>query len=258
VSEARRGLRTRGELLAELAGYINDLTEVRHHVEIYETEINTGTRRRRTRRRHITTQPSLLVFLTQAMEPGSSEDMAALGGFESRPAAAINPTSVMRTIVDDSARWARTLSMARYATLPGRLHGLVSAAMTDNQLHNLVGDARWWVHMAKIATGEEPEPFTLNQPCPYCWRKHALVIAGDLGHAHCKACAAEWDEVTIGLLGQMLTANETRETLTDEPCWWADCYRLGSHLDHWGRDGRIWQDSCAVWVTSPARVASCG
>jgi hypothetical protein len=244
---------TRGDLLADLAAAVNELVEPRHHAEIYETEVDRGTaKRRRIRRRHIITLPSLLQSLEDAMRPSTGE-AGAPAGYESRPAAELEPAAVMRLITDSSAMWARVFGI-RKETLAGRLRGLVSAHHTDTQLETLTREAGYWVRRARLATGWDPAPFTLNQPCPYCWARNALTITGDLERARCSGCGQEWDELTIGLLGQMLTANETQETAVLVRCGWEDCYRVGPHDVHWRRDGRTWRDSCVVWPGASACV----
>ncbi len=81
--------KTRGDLLADLAAAVNELTEPRHHTEyliktVTETvDANGGRRRkaRRTRRRvaHTVTLPGLLAALLDACVPGSS-DSTGRGG----------------------------------------------------------------------------------------------------------------------------------------------------------------------------------
>lgn len=236
--------RTRGDLLADLAATINDLTDIRINVELYETEVVEGSKRTRVRKRHIDTFPSLLDALLEAMQPASTGDSSA-AGFESRPSAELEPIAVLAMIREQSGVWARALNMAKRRTLADRLHGLISATHTDTQLGNLVHDAHGWLHRAKVATGWETASFTLNQACPYCSVKNALVVTGDLERARCGKCGAEWDEMTVGLLGQMLTANETLETMTQATCeslhGEAACRRIfGHHDEHRDERGHYW------------------
>jgi hypothetical protein len=243
--------KSRGDMLADLAAAVNELVEPRHHVETYETEIDKGTRRRRTRRRHLITLPGLLRSLVDAMEPGATGEIGAPAGYESRPAAELEPANVHRMITDQSAIWCRAFGIQR-ETLSGRLRALVGARHTDIQLDTLTHEVQYWVRRARLATGWDAAPFTLNQPCPYCWAKNKLTITGDLEKARCGACGREWDEQTIGLLGAMLTANETQETMTAVVrCGWDDCYRIGDHDVHDRGDGRTWRDSCDVWPGTP-------
>jgi hypothetical protein len=156
----------------------------------------------------------------------------------------MEPIAVLTDITTDLATWTRALKIKR-DTLAGRLHALVSATITDSQLENLARDASRWVHRARQATGEEPAPITLGDKCPYCG-KRGIVITGDLSRGRCVRCGALWSPETIGLLAEMLIANQTRETMPDVRCWMADCVRRGIHEDHRDHRGRVWrrEDRC--------------
>lgn len=244
---------TRGSLLADLAGAVNELVEPRTHTEYVETtvteEVPAGRRRKskRTRRRvaHTTTLPSLLDSLAEAMVPGATGEGDGSAGFESRPSADLEPVAVLREITTDATTWGRALLVNR-STLPGLLRGLVGAQHSDSQLRNLVYDARRWVRRARLATGFDAAPFTLNEPCPYCFRRHALVITADMQKARCSRCGTSWAPDTIGLLADMLTMNQEQETATMPACWMTDCTRLGVHTDHEDNRGHSWGDTCEL------------
>jgi hypothetical protein len=119
------------------------------------------------------------------------------------------------------------------------------------QLAEMTAQASRWVRKARIATGFEPAPVTLNHPCPYCMRRHALVIAGDLQSAKCTRCKTTWSPDTIGLLAEMLQTNETQETAAAVRCWMADCTRRGPHDVHQDERGRHWTKE-ARCVDQPA------
>lgn len=247
-------MKTRGELLADLAGHVNELCDPRLHTEILEssvtvTAVNTGrgtkSKRTRQRRQHIVTLPSLIDCLTVAMSPSSTGDAASSGGFESRPSAELEPINVMRLIREQATRHANDLGVRRDG-LKAILHGLVGAAHTDTQLRKLAQDAAYWARRARIATGFDPAPFTIDQPCPYCWTRHAITVTGDLLNGRCNRCGAMWDELTIGLLGQMMTANQTQTTMTLERCGWDSCHKKGPHVDHSDGTGRTWRDTCEL------------
>lgn len=238
-------LPSRGDMLADLADAINELTEIRNHTELIEAEERDGLIRRRVRRKRIVTFPSLLDELAEAMKPGAAGEASA-AGFESRPAAELEPINVMAMITEQSRVWANLLNVER-STLKGLLHGLVGAQHSDIQLASVLKDAAYWVKRARQATGWDESPMTLNLPCPYCWKRHTLVITSDLMKAKCKnpKCNAEWDEMTIGLLGQMLTSNAEVETMPQARCdsLLADlrCYRLETHIyEHVDHRGRWW------------------
>lgn len=241
---AKRYDRTRGDLLADLADHINELTEIRHHAEIREVTEVFGDKRKRVRKRHIITMPCLLQSLAEAMSPATTGDTTA-AGYESRPPAALEPINVMLLIRTELSVWCSILGVRGRKTLHGKLKALVSAAHTDQQLTLLEREANNWVRRAKLATGWEAESFSLNQACPNCGRKHAISVTADLQWAVCKRCTTAWDPNTIGLLSQMLLANETKETLAVGRCYdlnGADeCYLVAAHLgEHRNSTGRHW------------------
>ena len=242
--EARQHDRTRGDMLADLAGHVNDLTEIRHHAEIREVTEVIGDKRRRVRKRHIITMPSLLESLAQAMSPAVTGDTTA-AGYESRPPAALEPINVMLQIRTEAGVWCRILDVKKKRTLAGKLKGLVSAHHTDRQLELLEREASVWVRRAKLATGWEAESFTLNQPCPNCFRKHSLTIAGDHQSAQCNRCGVSWPPHMIGIFTEMLIANETRETVAVTVCDDQNgtdfCYLAAGHVEeHRNSSGRYW------------------
>lgn len=245
---------TRRELLIDLADAINELTEPRRNVEYLEASVTRTVttrsgkiraKRTRERRKHSVTLPALLDELRSAAIPGSGDVGAAIGGFESRPSAELEPLAVFREIDHDAGFWARTFRIEG-ADLADVLHSLVSAPHDEAQLAAITRQAVRWVHRARLATGHEPLPITLNEPCPYCLRRHALVIAGDLQSAKCTRCSTRWSPDTIGLLADMLRTNETQETAAAVPCWMPDCTRVGVHDEHQDGRGRTWGDTCEI------------
>lgn len=249
--------RTRGAMLADLADAVNELVEPRHHTEYFEQNVTdttttrrgrTRTRTRKMRRPHAVTFPGLLESLRQASVPGAADTAGGTGSFESRPSAELEPTSVLRSIRDDVQRYAHALKVQRKKgdTIEKTLRALVSTNASDTVLDNLVADARSWVKLARMATGFDPAPITLNQPCPYCMRRHALVVTGDLAAARCQRCGTRWDHDTIGLLADMLATNEDRETVADVACWMPECCRRGVHDEHEDGRGHTWRDTCRI------------
>jgi hypothetical protein len=249
---------SRADNLTDLADAVRQLTQPRHHVEYLEETVteeratSNGRRKaKRTRRRraHHTNQPALLDALADAMIPGATGEPGAPAGFESRPAAELEPAAVLRGIRDDATRWARHLGLPR-DTLPGTLTGLVGARHTDDQLANITDDARGWVRRARLACGIDDPPVTLADPCPYCQRRNCLVITGDLTAARCTRCGVTWNVDTIGLLADMVRANQERETMADLTgrCWMPDCTLRGPHARHQDGRGRSWGDSCDIAV----------
>lgn len=245
---------TRGDLLADLAAAINELTEPRHHVEKYDRTaiipIDTGARRKkarrsRERRQHHTSHVSLVIWLCDAA-PGADPDGPSMaGGFESRPPADMDPVSVLREISDGARAWARTLGVTR-PDLTARLKGLVSARPTDSQLRELTREAERWVALARIAVGFDAPPLTGVLNCPECHARNSINVTGDLTFARCARCGAKWTHDQFGLLTLMLAANGTQETAVDVPCWMTDCTRRGAHHKHQDERGRTWGDVCDV------------
>lgn len=253
----------RQSLLIDLADAVRELTEPSRHVEYLEHAVTRTVttrsgkiraKRTRERRRHATTLPPLLDELHTAAVPGSGEDGASTSAaFESRPAAELDPVSVLREITDDLGFWVRTFAIER-KDLVGNLRALVSAPADDAQLERIASQASRWVRLARVATGRDPLPITLADPCPYCFRRNSLVIAGDLARAKCIRCGTRWNPDTIGLLADMLRKSETQETVADVRCWMADCARRGAHDEHRDERGRTWQrqDRCVDLDGRPA------
>lgn len=204
----------RGAMLAELAGVITEFLEPRHHAEIYETvKVTPKGTRTTVRQRHITTHPGLLIALHQAAEPAATGELGS-SSFESKPSADLQAVAVLDEIRRAVTVWAGVLGI-QSRSLSICMSALVSARHTDNQLETILGEAKAWRRRARYATGFDPLPMTLNDPCPYCWRKNSLMIGGDLTWARCSRCGRAWDEMTIGLLGVMLEQNQQRETLAE-------------------------------------------
>lgn len=210
---------TRTELLTALADNINELTRPRHTSETYViTELTKKGTRKRVRKRHTATLPSLLDALYATLIPSAAGGMfTGTGGigFESESAADPAALAVLDTIRRGTDHWTALLQTANPAAgLANRIQALVGAPATTDQLEHLSHDAAGWVAAARVATGYDPPPVTIDQPCPYCFRKNTLTISGDLMSARCSRCRTTWDHNTIGLLGQMLTAN-AQTTLTE-------------------------------------------
>lgn len=251
---------TRGEMLADLAAAINELVEPRHHVEMLEASVTativtrsgkTRSKRTRERRRHTVTLPGLIQCLRDASVPGAGDAGAALGGFESRPSAELEPLSVLREITDDTGIWSRTFGIDR-PTLEKTLRALVSAHSDDAQLRRMTRQAQRWVRRARLATGFDRAPITLGAPCPSCLARNQLTVTGDLEWARCGRCGTEWTPDTIGLLANMLSDNTDHETLALVPCWQEACTRYGDHDQHQDTQGRTWGDSCELPTRRPA------
>lgn len=250
--------------LIDLADAIRSLTQPSQHTEYIEATVieppagrRRTTKRTRQRRPHTTTQPGLLEALHRAAVPGAAGDAGvSSGGFESRPSAELEPLSVLREIADDAGFWARTFGIEQ-PTLALTLSALVSAPTDDRQLELITHQADRWVRRARIAIGLDPAPVTLNEPCPYCMRRHALVISGDLRSAKCSRCGTSWSPNTIGLLADMLRTSETQETAAAVRCWMADCTERGGHELHRDTRGRTWrrEDRCVDAEGVPVRVS---
>jgi hypothetical protein len=242
VSEPRRW--DRHAAIYRIHDAITDLTEPRHVTEHYEYQI---TEHQRRPAQHVQTLPGLLQALQDAIEPGGDNGQATGGrSFESRPPVRLDPIKVLRDIGRGARQWTQTLGLSRQTTR-GHLMAIKSVASTmpDDLVNDLDRDTKTWIRQAKQATGEEPMPITLDQPCPECWKRNKLTITGTLDYAHCVNCDTTWDQDTIGLLGQMLTANTTEETISKTRCDHTDeglrCYRYTNHDGyHLTQTGRYW------------------
>jgi hypothetical protein len=242
--------RSRGDYLADLADLVRELTEPRTHEEMREEVLQkVGKKRTWVREKHITTHPSLLQSLMNALTPGVTGDSLGGAGFESRPAADLEPLRVWTLIRDQTAFWCARLHIER-KTLTGALAGLVSANHDDQQLEQIVRDVEAWVRQAKQATGWEAAPFTLGDRCPDCRRRNCLTVSGDLTYVRCSSCERDWPTEMIGLLGQMLEQNRTQETVGVRCASMTEsdaCYLVASHKgEHRGPTGRYWLDVSAA------------
>jgi hypothetical protein len=240
------GAKTRNDLLADLADDVRELTEPRHHTEMVEAVERDGAKRRRVRRPHPVTMPSLLQCLLDCLTPASSGDMAAVvASFESKPSADLEPLRVFRAIEDGADHWCAMLSIEA-STVTARLSRLVGAHHTDQQLSEIARDVHRWVRDARIATGWDAPSFTLGDACPNCGRRNTLVVSGDLDHAKCGRCRMEWPHDLIGILSQMLIANQTEEVvraggMCGAPLADETCYLVPDHQDlHVTPRGRCW------------------
>lgn len=239
-------LMPRSENLSQLAAAVREFVEPRHHSEMFDVWAGGQL----TRQPHVTTHPGLLQALEEAACPGRGEQQDG-GGFESRPAASIPAVTLLRQVRDGTARWAGKLGCRR-PTLARSLSALVGARHTDVQLDNLRADVVSWQRRAEVVVGWVDPPLTLNQSCPTCGKKHTLVVTGDLRSAVCSYCGTGWDENTIGILGQMLTANQTVETMTrftvcGDPGEGSEyCYLSEGHsAEHRDQFGRWWRHADA-------------
>jgi hypothetical protein len=245
----------RARLHNELEQHIRALTDVRDNTEYVERRTtNASGKRSRRRMPHHVTLPPLLTALNDALVPAVTSDTTSsntAGGFESRPAADLEPAAVHRDITAAATWWAHELGVT-----PGSPHAtlraLTTANPTDEQLQQLVRHAAHWVERAQQAAGETPTERVLANPCPYCYRPNALAISGDLESARCTRCGTRWDIDTIGLLAQMLKANQHRETMISaDRCWMPDCTARGPHTVHADNRGRTWGDTCELVAESP-------
>jgi hypothetical protein len=237
-------VKSRAEMLTDLADNIRELTQPRTHTETREVTHTQGRKRWRAREKHTITMPSLLQSLTDALQPGNTGEPTGAAGYESRPSADLEPLRVWTLIRDQTNTWCLTLSIKR-PTLEERLSGLVSAHTDNNELDQLAWDAANWVRQAKIATGWDPASITLGDRCPGCMRKHCLTVSGDLETATCNRCKMQWQHDTIHLLGRILEDNRTHETLTTTRCTDTtttdNCYLTTNHKgEHRGPTGRYW------------------
>lgn len=63
------------------------------------------------------------------------------------------------------------------------------------------GDAGW-LRTARVAVGLDPDPVTMEHPCPYCARRNVLTVAidDDGPRAWCNGCGTAWPSHLVPLL----------------------------------------------------------
>ena len=162
-----------GDLLAAA----DELTDPRRHVEVIS-----GWDHNRNRKvvRRVTTLPSLLDQLAEAVIPGEVyiESESSRPGFASRPPARLDAIDRLLAIDAGAARWVTSIGLAVRDTTAGNIRALVgvSGTLDSDTLSALVYEVSLWRTWAATVTGWQSPPWRPRVPCPVCDR---LGLAAD-------------------------------------------------------------------------------
>lgn len=71
-----------------------------------------------------------------------------------------------------------------------------------------------WLREARVAVGLDPDPVTVDHPCPHCGRRRALTVATDDDgpRAWCNSCGMAWPSHLVPLLVAQVGAVRVAET----------------------------------------------
>lgn len=191
------------DALADLLAAADELTDPRRHVEVLTAWDHN--RNKKTRRR-ITTLPSLLEQLGEAVVPGETyvEGDAARSGFASRPPARLDAIDRLLAIEASAARWVASVGLVVRESATGNIRALVgiSATLDSDTLAALVTEVYLWRNWAATVTGWQTPPWRPRVPCPVCDVLGSLRIRLDRKTACCIDCGEAWGEDAIGLLAE--------------------------------------------------------
>lgn len=193
---------------------LDEITEPRNISEQYDAE------GRVLAKRHVHTLPSLLEALRAAVVPGGDVgQQTGARAFESRPAARLDPIVVIADADATARKWCATFNVQRSSTL-GHLVALKGSlgGCSDHTLRLVALDVQRVYTAARIATGYDDPPTTVDEPCPVCTRRQTLTWnrREDEVRAWCSRCGTNWPADKIGILVAMLDYNRTKEMMTDE------------------------------------------
>jgi len=229
--------------VSELLAAADELTDPRRHVEVITASWWDRHRNRKTKVvRRVTTLPSLLDQLAEAVHPGETytEGEGTRPGFGSRPPARIDAIDRLLAITAGSARWVLSLGLSVRPTVHGNVRTLVGASGTldSDTLDALIFEVTTWRTWAATVTGWQRPPWRPRVACPICDRLGSLRIRLEQKTACCMDCGEVWSESDgrIFLLAdhiraegeagtrRYLTTYPVRTTMTSE---WADSAHRG-------------------------------
>lgn len=141
------------------------------------------------------------------------------GGYESRPAAAIEALDTLLLIDQSAARWVRQLGdddPGTTAACVARLHALWASQDTDTQAR-IEADVRRWHTQARIASGWDSPAWRPDNTCPACETRRSLRVNRDDLAAFCVECRETWDPTQVGLLAEHIRwENNDTDNDTDD------------------------------------------
>jgi hypothetical protein len=191
------------DALADLLAAADELTDPRRHVEVITAWDHN---RNKKVKRRVTTLPSLLEQLAEAVVPGETyvEGDAARPGFASRPPARLDAIDRLLAIEAAAARWVASIGLSVRSTTDANIRALVgvSGTLDSDTLDALVYEVTTWRAWAATVTGWQTPPWRPRVACPICESLGSLRIRLDRKTACCMACGDAWDESSIGLLAE--------------------------------------------------------
>lgn len=188
---------------------IRELTEPTTHREPFTiTTIRAGAIWNETRH-HVTSHPSLIVQLLDAIEPSSSAEDGKRPAFGSKPTARLEAIDAALRIDHESARWLRNLGHDDPGTTVDCVRGLGPHALD----RDLAADIRRWWSWARTLTGWDTPPWKPANTCPICAERGTLRIRLAHHTGTCTNCWSTWEPDMIGLLADHIRF-ENHESVT--------------------------------------------
>jgi hypothetical protein len=190
------------DLRTQLADHIHDLTDPYEHAETYRLRPaipHTG-RDVEEVRVHRVRFPALIDQLAAAVEPAIDADQQRRGIAASLPSAHLDAIDRLVAITAGAAAWLDELGQPHRGGLRANLRTLAGVAAPDDQLRQLVADARTWLSWARVVTGWDTPPMRPNVRCLACGKLGTLRVRFDPTTACCVECGTAWDDSNIGLL----------------------------------------------------------
>jgi hypothetical protein len=183
--------------VSDLLAAADELTDPRRHVEVISGW--TKSRNRKTIRR-VTTIPSLLAQLADAVIPGETyiENDSSRPGFRSTPPARLDAIDRLLAIEAGAARWVTSVGLTLRQDAAGNIRALVgiSAQLDSDTVEALYTEITNWRAWAATVTGWQTPPWRPRVPCPVCDKLGSLRIRLDRKTAVCMDCGEGWDEPT--------------------------------------------------------------
>ena len=202
--------------LSDLLAAADELTDPRRHVEVISAswwDTNRNKKQRTIRR--ITTLPSLLDQLAEAVIPGEAyvENDGSKPGFRSTPPARLDAIDRLLAIEAGSARWVVSLGLTIRDTVHGNVRALVGvcATLDSDTFEALAYEIGLWRSWAATVTGWQTPPWRPRVACPICDRLGSLRIRLAEKTACCMDCGEAWDETRIGLLADHIRVEGEQE-----------------------------------------------
>lgn len=150
----------------------------------------------------IVVHPALLVQLGVAVG-GSTAGASSASGYESKPAANLEPLDCLEVMRRQSSAWVRIALRRRPVGLAKNIALLAQHAheLDRDELRLLDVDVlRWWAR-ARIVTTWDSAPMKPYVMCDECGQIGGIQVRLDPTTAVCLRCGAAWDSSTIGILG---------------------------------------------------------